>query len=98
MANTKLSKTTGYISTPENLGAVAAPTWIYNHQFPIIAEDSWHPSDQSGDTYHNVSSYSYESMEKLNSFNGGSGKGSDLVQVSNNQFGIGMASFRPSWE
>ena len=96
MANTKLSKTPGYISTPSDMGALEGQDWIYNHNFPIIAEDSWHPSDESGDTYHNVNSHSFESFDKTTTgLDAGSGKGSDLVQVSNNQFGIGMGCWNP---
>ena len=98
MATQKLSLKSGYVQSAANVGAVAKPDFIYDHEFPLIAEEAWHPNDQSGDTYHNKRSWSFETFVKDidGSSNKATGKGSDIAQVSKNQFGIGMAAWNQS--
>ena len=56
MANQKLSKTPGYINSAANLNALSASSWIQDHDFDQIAEESWMPNQQSGETYHDARS------------------------------------------
>ena len=113
MANQKLSKTPGFINSAANLNALSASTWITDHDFVQIDEESWMPSQQSGETYHNHrahfttanSGYSLD-YDRNGSASGtgfdgddykrhikqdDTGHGSDIAQVSKNQFGISLS-------
>ena len=54
MTNTKLSKTAGYVSTAEDVGGLSKPDWMYIHNFPLIAEEAWHPNAEGGNSQHNA--------------------------------------------
>ena len=93
MTNTKLSKTAGYVSTAEDVGGISKPDWMYIHSFPLIDEEAWHPSEASGNSQHNAMSHSFETFDKSGNGWEGSGKGSDIVQISDTQFGVGMGCY-----
>ena len=64
MTNTKLSKTAGYVSTAEDVGGLSKPDWMYIHNFPLIAEEAWHPNAEGGNSQHNALTHSFENIDK----------------------------------
>ena len=114
MANQKLSTTPGFINSAASVNALSASTWITDHDFLQIDEESWMPSQQSGETYHDHQSKLTTNATLDQDYNYGpaarggdlteesfwhqtdTGHASDVVQCSNNQFGISLgASHQP---